>query len=102
MRRRSRRSESASRRPTARSALLPLGFGHALAVAVAIIVAVMLGVAVPPPVLRWAVAMALVALGLRLLFRHPHLRWAAMLVSMADLTLWAILVGSVLRAGLMW
>jgi hypothetical protein len=89
------------RRQAVWRALLPLGLGHALAVAVAIIVAVMLGVAVPQHVLRWAVAMALVALGLRFLFRHPHPRWAAMRVSMADLTLWSFLVGTVHGAGLM-
>jgi hypothetical protein len=89
------------RRQAVWRALLPLGLGHALAVAVAIIVAVILGVAVPQHVLRWAVAMALVALGLRFLFRHPHPRWAAMRVSMADLTLWSFLVGTVHGAGLM-
>lgn len=89
------------RRQAVWRALLPLGLGHALAVAAAIIVAVTLGVAVPRHVLRWAVATALVALGLRFLFRHPHPRWAAMRVSMADLTLWSFLVGTVHGAGLM-
>jgi hypothetical protein len=82
-------------------ALLPLGLGHALAIAVAIIVTVVLGIALPPHLLRWVVAMALAALGLRFLFRHPHPRWAAMRVSMADLTLWSFLVGTVHGAGLM-
>src|SRR5437868_320535 len=82
-------------------ALLPLGLGHALAVALAIIVAMMLGIALPRSVLRWAVAVVLVALGLRFLFRHPHPRWAAMRVSMADLTFWSFLVGTVHGAGLM-
>jgi putative Ca2+/H+ antiporter (TMEM165/GDT1 family) len=89
------------RRQAVWRALLPLGLGHALAIAVAIIVAVVLGIALPPHLLRWAVAMALAALGLRFLFRHPHPRWAAMRVSMADLTLWSFLVGTVHGAGLM-
>jgi hypothetical protein len=82
-------------------ALLALGLGHALAIAMAIIAAVIVGIAVPQRVLRWVVAIALVALGTRFLFRHPHPRWAAMRVNMADLTLWSFLVGTVHGAGLM-
>jgi uncharacterized membrane protein YfcA len=89
------------RRQAVWRALLPLGLGHALAVAVAVIIAAMLGVALPRNVLRWAVAIALLAVGIRFLFRHPHPRWAAMRVSMADLTLWSFLVGTVHGAGLM-
>lgn len=82
-------------------ALLPLGIGHAAAVAVAVSIATIADVALPRNVLRWAVAVVLVAVGLRFLFRHPHPRWAAMRVSMADLTLWSFLVGTVHGAGLM-
>jgi uncharacterized membrane protein YfcA len=82
-------------------ALWPLGLGHALAVAMAIILAAVLGIAIPRHVLRWAVAMTLILLGVTLLFRHPHPRWAAMRVGMADLTLWSFLVGTVHGAGLM-
>ncbi len=89
------------RRQAVWRALLPLGLGHALAIVVAIIVTLVLGIALPPHLFRWVVAMALAALGLRFLFRHPHPRWAAMRVSMADLTLWSFLVGTVHGAGLM-
>jgi hypothetical protein len=89
------------RRQAVWRALLPLGLGHALAIALAIIFATMLGIALPRNVLGWAIAILLVALGLRFLFRHPHPRWAAMRVSMADLTLWSFLVGTVHGAGLM-
>jgi hypothetical protein len=82
-------------------ALLPLGLGHALAIAVAIMFAAMLGFMLPRNVLRWAVAIILVTLGVLFIFRHPHLRWAAMRVSMADLALWSFLVGTVHGAGLM-
>jgi hypothetical protein len=82
-------------------ALLPLGLGHAVAIAVAIALAAMLGFMLPRNVLRWGVAIVLVAAGLLFLLRHPHPRWAAMRVSMADLTLWSFLVGTVHGAGLM-
>jgi len=39
--------------------------------------------------------------GIRFLIRHPHLRWAGMRVSMADLVWWSFLVASVHGAGLM-
>ena len=89
------------RRQAVWRALLPLGLGHALAIALAIIFATTLGIALPRNVLRWAVAVVLIALGVRFLFRHPHPRWAAMRVSMADLTFWSFLVGTVHGAGLM-
>jgi hypothetical protein len=89
------------RRQAVWRALLPLGLGHALAIAMAVIIATMLGIALPRTVLRWVVAGILIALGLRFLFRHPHPRWAAMRVSVLDLTFWSFLVGTVHGAGLM-
>jgi hypothetical protein len=89
------------RRQAVWRALLPLGLGHALAIAVAILFATMLGIVIPRNAFRWVVAVLLVALGLRFLFRHPHPRWAAMRVSMIDLTFWSFLVGTVHGAGLM-
>jgi len=82
-------------------ALVPLAVGHALAIAAAVIFAVVLGVAIPRYLLRWVVALALVALGVAFLFRHPHPRWAAMRVSMTDLGIWSFLVATVHGAGLM-
>lgn len=89
------------RRQAVWRALLPLGIGHALAIAIAIALAAMLDFMLPRNVLRWAVATVLVVAGLLFFFRHPHPRWAAMRVSMADLTLWSFLVGTVHGAGLM-
>ena len=89
------------RRQAVWRALLPLGLGHALAIAIAIVLAAMLGFVLPRNVLRWGVAIVLVTVGVLFFFRHPHPRWAAMRVSMADLTLWSFLVGTVHGAGLM-
>lgn len=89
------------RRQAVWRALLPLGIGHALAIAIAIVLAALLGFMLPRNVLRWAVALVLIGVGLLFFFRHPHPRWAAMRVSMADLTLWSFLVGTVHGAGLM-
>lgn len=89
------------RRQAVWRALLPLALGHALAIALAIIFATTLDIAMPRNVLRWTVAVLLIALGIRFLFHHPHPRWAAMRVSMADLTFWSFLMGTVHGAGLM-
>ena len=61
----------------------------------------MLSFMLPRNVIRWAVAIVLVTIGVLFFFRHPYPRWGAMRVSMADLTLWSFLVGTVLGAGLM-
>jgi len=89
------------RRSAVYRALLPLAAGHALAILVAIAFAMSVGLALPLHYLRWVVAAILIGVGLRFLIRHPHVRWAGMRVSMADLTLWSFLVASVHGAGLM-
>jgi hypothetical protein len=89
------------RRTAVLRALLPLAAGHALAILAAIAFAMLTGLAIPLQYLRWMVAGILIAVGLLFLVRHPHLRWAGMRVSMADLTLWSFLVASVHGAGLM-
>ena len=82
-------------------ALLPLGAGHALAVAAAIIVASAAGAVVPIEVLRWPVAVILIAFAIAHLVRHRHPRWASMRVGMGRLTLWSFLMASAHGAGLM-
>lgn len=82
-------------------ALLPLAGGHALAILAVITIAALAGLTVSPHALRWVVAAILIAVGLRFLVRHPHLRWAGMRVGMGELTLWSFLVASVHGAGLM-
>ena len=89
------------RRQAVWRALLPLGLGHALAIAVAIALAAILDFMLPRNVIRWVVAIVLITAGTLFFFRHPHPRWAAMRVSMADLTLWSFLVGTAHGAGLM-
>jgi hypothetical protein len=89
------------RRSAVWRALIPLTLGHALAIAGAIGVAMLAGTAVSPQMLRWPVAILLLAMGLRQLFRHLHPRWAAMRVGMGGLTLWSFLMASAHGAGLM-
>ena len=59
------------------------------------------GTALSPAMLRWPVAVLLVGLGIRQLYRHLHPRWAAMRVGMGGLTLWSFLMASAHGAGLM-
>jgi hypothetical protein len=82
-------------------ALVPLTLGHLLAIAAAIGLAVAAGAALSPAMLRWPVAVLLIGLGARQLFRHAHPRWAAMRVGMGGLTLWSFLMASAHGAGLM-
>jgi hypothetical protein len=82
-------------------ALVPIAAGHALAIIAAVLAAMLIGFTLPPIYIRWLVAAILIGVGIRFLIRHPHLRWAGMRVSMADLTLWSFLVASVHGAGLM-
>jgi hypothetical protein len=89
------------RRKTVLLALFPIAAGHALAIIAAIGLAMVFGFALPVAYVRWGVAAILVAVGLRFLVRHPHLRWAGMRVTSIDLTVWSFLVASVHGAGLM-
>lgn len=82
-------------------ALLPLGFGHALAVGAVILLAVLAGVVVPLRALQLGVAGTLIGLGALRLFRHRHPRWAGMRVGMVGLTVWSFLMASAHGAGLM-
>src|SRR5690348_4266829 len=82
-------------------ALIPLTLGHGLAIAAAIGVAMIAGTALSPAILRWPVAVLLVGLGIRQLYRHLHPRWSAMRVGMGGLTLWSFLMASAHGAGLM-
>ena len=82
-------------------ALLPLAAGHALAIAGAVVLALTLGLAVPPSVLQWVVAAALVALGAARLVSHRHPRYGGMRVTGRQLTLWSLIMASAHGAGLM-
>ena len=54
-----------------------------------------------PAHLRWPVGLLLIGLGLRLCYRHRHVRWASMRVGMGGLTWWSFLMASAHGAGLM-
>lgn len=82
-------------------ALLPLGLGHALAVGALVLAAAAVGRALPLTALRWVVAAALVALGIRHLVRHRHPRSRGMRVGMGGITVWSFLMASAHGAGLM-
>ncbi len=89
------------RRAAVCRAMLPLALGHGLAIGAAIGVAVLAGAVVPLKTIQWVVAGILLLLGLSRLFRHGHLRWVGMHVSMKDLTVWSFLMASAHGAGLM-
>ena len=89
------------RRTAVLTALLPLGFGHALAVGVAVLVAVVAGVVIPIHWLHWILAGTLISLGVSRLFWHRHPRWASMRVSFGALSFWSFLMASAHGAGLM-
>jgi hypothetical protein len=82
-------------------ALLPLAAGHALAIGAAVAVAALLGLVVPPALLRWLVAGALLGVGAWRLVRHRHPRWGSMRVSARDLAIWSFLMATAHGAGLM-
>src|SRR5688500_12519010 len=89
------------RRGAVLRALVPLGFGHALAVAGAVGGALAIGFVIPLGWLRWPIASVLISLGVLRFFRHRHPRWAGMRVSMRGLTVWSFLMATAHGAGLM-
>jgi hypothetical protein len=89
------------RRTAVWRAMLPLAFGHALAIIAAIAVAMLAGAVVPLRVMQWAVGGVLLALGVSRFFRHGHPRWVGMQVGAKDLTVWSFLMASAHGAGLM-
>ena len=83
------------------SALGPLALGHALAMVATIAAAAMIGLVLPPIVLRWLVAGLLVGLGLYRLVRSRHIVYGGMQVNSAELATWSFLMASAHGAGLM-
>ena len=75
--------------------------GHAVAVAAALLVAGLAGVILPLDLLRWTVALLLVAVGLHRLLRPRHPRFGGMRMSAAGFVAWSALVASAHGAGLM-
>lgn len=89
------------RRSAVYQALLPLAFGHALAVAAAVLIVVLAGTVIPLDALRWGLAAIFFLLGLSRILGHRHPRWSGMKVGMGGLTLWSFLMASAHGAGLM-
>jgi hypothetical protein len=81
--------------------LVPLATGHTLAIGSVVLAAALLGLAIPPAVLRYPIAAILITLGLYRLARHRHPRWVRMQVDFRDLTVWSFLMASAHGAGLM-
>jgi hypothetical protein len=87
------------------SALAPLALGHALSVAAALAAGAVLGMVLPPALMRWISAAALLGFGMLHLRPHTHPRWlrgvGGMCVGPRQLTMWSFLVSSAHGAGLM-
>lgn len=82
-------------------ALVPIAFGHALAIGSVVITAVVLGIKLQPEAIRYAVVAILLGLGIYSLMRHHHPRWVRMQVGFRDLTVWSFLIASAHGAGVM-
>ena len=82
-------------------ALVPIAFGHALAVSSVVLAVAYLGMALPRDAIRYSVAAILFGLGIYSLVRHHHPRWVRMQVGFKDLTLWSFLMASAHGAGVM-
>lgn len=82
-------------------ALIPLTFGHALAIGAVILIAVAAGAAVPAASLKLPAAITLGVLGAYRLFRHQHFSGGGMRVGIGGLTLWSFLMATCHGAGLM-
>jgi hypothetical protein len=86
---------------TVACSLVPIALGHALAVGGAVTIAMLLGVSLPPVMVRGLVAALLIGLGVFFLVKHWHPRWVRMQVGFGDLTLWSFLMATAHGAGLM-
>ncbi len=89
------------RRGAVWGALGPLALGHALAMVAAIGVAALVGLVLPPTLLRWSVAALLVGLGVYRLVRSRHIVYGGMQVNGAELATWSFLMATAHGAGLM-
>jgi hypothetical protein len=81
--------------------LVPIAFGHALAIGIVVLAVAFLGMAIPLAAIRYTVAAILLGLGIFCLVWHYHPRWVRMKVGFWDLTAWSFLMASAHGAGLM-
>jgi hypothetical protein len=82
-------------------ALVPIAFGHALAIGSVVLAAAFLGMRLRPEAIRYPVAAVLLGLGIYSSVWHRHPRWVRMQVGFRDLTVWSFLIASAHGAGLM-
>jgi hypothetical protein len=82
-------------------ALGPLALGHAAAIGAAVVLTAALGRVMPLGWLKWALAAMLLAIGVRGLVRHRHVRLGGMRVNARELAVWSFLMASAHGAGLM-
>jgi hypothetical protein len=82
-------------------ALLPIGFGHLLAMLLIVVPAVWLGTVIPLRWLQWTGGLLLLGLGGYKLLRARHPTWVGMRVGFWDLTLWSGFMATAHGAGLM-
>jgi hypothetical protein len=89
------------RRGAVLQALPPIALGHAVAISLAVLVVGVARIMIPPDVLRYACASALILFGVYKLARRKHPRWVGMRVGFRDLTAWSFLMATAHGAGLM-
>src|SRR5215469_15892991 len=89
------------RRSAVLAALLPITIGHAAAIGLALLILSFAQRLIPMHILKWPVAVIILALGIHRLFRASHPRNAGMRVGGRDLFLWSFLMASAHGAGLM-
>jgi len=73
-------------------ALVPIAFGHALAIGSVVLAAAFLGMRLRPEPVRYPVAAILLGLGIYPWCGHHHPRWVRMQVGFRDLTVWSFLI----------
>ncbi|HEV3211217.1 MAG TPA: hypothetical protein VGY91_13225 [Chthoniobacterales bacterium] len=82
-------------------ALLPIAFGHALAIGSIVFLVYFLGIAIPMKWLQIGGAAILFCVAIWKLWRTRHPTWVGMQVSFWDLTSWSWIMASAHGAGLM-
>jgi hypothetical protein len=89
------------RRGAVLQALPPIALGHAVAISLAVLVVGIARIMIPPDMLRYVCASALILFGVYKLARRKHPRWVGMQVGFRDLTAWSFLMATAHGAGLM-
>jgi hypothetical protein len=89
------------RRGAVLQALPPIALGHAVAISLAVLVVGIARIMIPPDMLRYVCASALILFGVYKLARRKHPRWVGMRVGFRDLTAWSFLMATAHGAGLM-